>query len=136
MISVTDNRLCNMRIMRTYVHLHHVILWLPLALEVISCHHHLVYHMLNPNFLQSLAIIKEHCTVSLYHESQILSMATAQETNDRILKFLEEKYSFNCDYDEFFVILRKLIEIPQAMPIIDSFQKSMYLYRIIIYKYT
>ena len=101
---------------------------IPLALLVISSYHHLVYQMLSTNLQQNLSIIKEHCTVPPYHEDRITSAATAKESNDRILKFLEEKYSQTCNYDEFFVILRKLIEMPKAMSIIDSFQKSMYIH--------
>ena len=82
--------------------------------------------MLNANIDQNLSIIKEHCKIPPYHEKQISSAATPKESNDRILKFLEEKYSHICDYDEFFVVLRKLIEMPEAMTIIDSFQKSTY----------
>ena len=82
--------------------------------------------MLNANIDQNLSIIKEHCRIPPYHEKQISSAATPKESNDRILKFLEEKYSHICDYDEFFVVLRKLIEMPEAMTIIDSFQKSTY----------
>ena len=80
--------------------------------------------MLNTNIKQNILIVKGHCTVPPYHEQHITSAATTKESNDRLLKFLEDKYSYTCDYDEFFVIIRKLIEMPQVGPIIDSFQKS------------
>ena len=77
-----------------------------------------------PILIRTLQSLRKHCKIPPYHEKQISSAATPKESNDRILKFFEDKYSHICDYDEFFVVLRKLIEMPEAMTIIDSFQKS------------
>ena len=107
---------------------HYIIMIVQLspALDVISSHHHMVYHLLNTNIQQNIGIVKEYCVVPPYHEQQIMSAPTAKESNKRLLKFIEDRYSFTCEYDEFFVILRKLIEMPQALQIIDKYQKSTY----------
>ena len=86
----------------------------------------MVYHLLNTNIQQNIGIVREYCVVPPYHEQQITSAPTAKESNKRLLKFIEDRYSLTCEYDEFFVILRKLIEMPQALQIIDKYQKSTY----------
>ena len=112
----------------TQTHVHHYlikIVQLSLALDVISSHHHMIYQLLYTNIQQNIGIVREYCVVPPYHEQQIISAPTVKESNKRLLKFIEDRYSLTCEYDEFFVILRKLIEMPEALKIVDTYQRSM-----------
>ena len=71
-----------------------------------------------------MSIIQEHCTIPHYHKQHIMTAATAKESNERILTFLENTFLQPDKCDEFFVIVQKLIEVPTALPIIEKMQKG------------
>ena len=56
------------------------------------------------------------------------SGATLKECNDRILIFLEDRFSRHCEYDEFIAILRNLVDMPHAQTILDQMQKNKYVF--------
>jgi len=76
------------------------------------------------DYQYNMDIIRQHCEISAYFDKHIKSGATPKECNDRILTFLEDRFSRNCEYDEFITILRKLVEMPHAQTILDQMQKS------------
>jgi len=77
------------------------------------------------NYQHNMEIIRQHCEISAYFEKHIKSGATPKECNDRILTFLEDRFSRHCEYDEFITILRKLVDMPHAQTILDQMQKSV-----------
>ena len=78
------------------------------------------------DYQHNIEIIRQHCDISAYFEKHMKSGATPKECNDRILTFLEDKFSRHCEYDEFITILRKLVDMPRAQTTIDQMQKSKY----------
>ena len=71
-----------------------------------------------------MSIIQEHCTIPHYHKQHIMTAASANESNERILTFLEDTFLQPDKCDEFFVIVQKLVEVPAALPIIESMRKG------------
>ena len=71
-----------------------------------------------------MSVIQGHCTIPHNCKKQIMAATTAKESNERILTFLEDTFLQPEKYDEFFVIVQKLIEIPSALPIIEKMQKG------------
>lgn len=51
-----------------------------------------------------------------------MTAATAEESNERILTFLEDIFLQSGNYEEFFVVIKRLIEMPSALPIIEKLQ--------------
>ena len=94
------------------------------ALLVLKTYHHLIYQLLHMDYRRNIEIIRQQCTISAYFDKHLKSGATPKECNDRILTFLEDRFSRHCEYDEFIAILRKLVDMPHAQTILGQMQKS------------
>ena len=94
------------------------------ALLVLKTYHHLLYQLLHIDYRHNIEIIRRHCTISAYFDKHLKSGASPKECNDRILTFLEDRFSRHCEYEEFITILRKLVDMPHAQTILDQMQKS------------
>jgi len=77
------------------------------------------------DYQRNMEIVQQHCEIPAYFDKHIKSGATSKECNDRIITFLENRFSRNCEYDEYITIVRKLVDMPHAQTILDQLQKSI-----------
>lgn len=96
-----------------------------LAALLLKKYHDLIYQLFHSDHQWNISVIQEHCTIPHHYEQHIMTAATAEDSNERILTFLEDAFLRSGKYDEFFVIVQKLIEMPSALPIIERMQKGI-----------
>ena len=99
-----------------------------LAALILKKYHSLIYQLFYSDHQRNMSIVQEHCSIPHHYKQCIMTAATARDSNERILTFLEDTFLQSGKSDEFFMIVHKLIEMPSALPVIKKMQEGKFHY--------